>query len=125
MKLGTSVRFLFPTSPATHERFRSLLASMPKGAFIERPMGAYAPDEQARNLMEVATAARAAGLDALLTGDSHAANPAHAATFSPLPTVARLMSVTGDMPIGGVPLAPFSIPLLRSQLSVTLSASTF
>jgi len=34
MKLGTSVRFLFPTSPATHERFRSLLASMPKGAFI-------------------------------------------------------------------------------------------
>jgi hypothetical protein len=42
MKLGTSVRFLFPTSPATHERFRSLLASMPKGAFIERPMGAYA-----------------------------------------------------------------------------------
>jgi hypothetical protein len=26
MKLGTSVRFLFPTSPATHERFRSLLA---------------------------------------------------------------------------------------------------
>jgi hypothetical protein len=32
MKLGTSVRFLFPTSPAPHERFRSLLASMPKGA---------------------------------------------------------------------------------------------
>jgi len=27
LKLGTSVRFLFPTSPATHERFRSLLAS--------------------------------------------------------------------------------------------------
>jgi len=54
MKLGTSVRFLFPTSPATHERFRSILASMPKGAFIERPMGAYSPDEQARNLMEVA-----------------------------------------------------------------------
>src|SRR5216683_2497316 len=94
MKLGTSVRFLFPTSPATHERFRSILASMPKGAFIERPMGAYSPDEQARNLMEVASAARAAGLDALLTGDSHAANPAYAATFSPLPTVARLMIVT-------------------------------
>jgi len=35
MKLGTSLRFLFPTSPATHDRFRSLLASMPKGAFIE------------------------------------------------------------------------------------------
>src|SRR5262245_1018256 len=62
MRLGTSLRFLFPTSPATHDRFRSLLASMPKGTFIERPMGAYSPDEQARNLMEVAAAARAAGL---------------------------------------------------------------
>ena len=47
MKLGTSVRFVFPASPATHERFRSLLASRPKRAFIERPMGAYSPDEQA------------------------------------------------------------------------------
>lgn len=122
MKLGTSVRFLFPTSPATHERFRSLLASMPKGAFIERPMGAYAPDEQARNLMEVAAAARAAGLDALLTGDSHGANPAYAATFSPLPTVARLMSVTGDMPIGVVLLAPFYHPLLLAEQIGTLAA---
>ena len=57
MKFGTSLRFLFPTSPATHERFRSILASMPKGSFIERPMGAYSPDEQARNLMEVTSAA--------------------------------------------------------------------
>jgi len=122
MKLGTSLRFLFPTSPATHERFRSILTSMPKGAFIERPMGAYAPDEQARNLMEVASAARAAGLDALLTGDSHAANPAYAATFSPLPTVARLMSVTGDMPIGVVLLAPFYHPLLLAEQIGTLAA---
>ena len=59
MKLGTSVRFLFPTSPATHERFRGILASMPKGAFIERPLGAYSAEEQAGNLMEVASAARA------------------------------------------------------------------
>jgi alkanesulfonate monooxygenase SsuD/methylene tetrahydromethanopterin reductase-like flavin-dependent oxidoreductase (luciferase family) len=122
VKLGTSVRFLFPTSPATHERFRSLLASMPKGAFIERPMGAYAPDEQARNLMEVASAARAAGLDALLTGDSHVASPAYAATFSPLPTVARLMSVTGAMPIGMVLLAPFYHPLLLAEQIGTLAA---
>ena len=63
MKLGTSVHFLFPTSPATHEQIGSLLPSMPKGAFIERPMGAYSPDEQACNLMEVASAVRAAGLD--------------------------------------------------------------
>jgi alkanesulfonate monooxygenase SsuD/methylene tetrahydromethanopterin reductase-like flavin-dependent oxidoreductase (luciferase family) len=122
MKLGTSVRFLFPTSPATHERFRSVLATMPKGAFIERPMGAYSPDEQAGNLMAVASAARAAGLDALLTGDSHAADPAYAATFSPLPTVARLMSVTGEMPIGVVLLAPFYHPLLLAEQIGTLAA---
>src|SRR5499433_4275282 len=122
MKLGTSLRFLFPTSPATHERFRSILASMPKGAFIERPMGAYAPDEQARNLMEVAAAARAAGLDSLLTGDSHGANPGYAAAFSPLPTVARLMSVTGDMPIGVVLLAPFYHPVLLAEQIGTLAA---
>ena len=32
MKLGTSVRFLFPTSPATHERFRALA---PRTVLIE------------------------------------------------------------------------------------------
>jgi alkanesulfonate monooxygenase SsuD/methylene tetrahydromethanopterin reductase-like flavin-dependent oxidoreductase (luciferase family) len=122
MKLGTSVRFLFPTSPATHERFKSLLASLARGAFIERPMGAYTADEQARNLMEVAAAARAAGLDSLLTGDNHAGNPAYAATFSPLPTVARLMSVTGDMPVGLVLLAPFYHPLLLAEQIGTLAA---
>lgn len=122
MKLGTSVRFLFPTSPATHDRFRSILASMPKGAFLERPMGAYSADEQAKNLMEVASAARAAGLSALLTGDSHSANPAYAAAFSPLPTLARLMSVTGDMPVGVVLLAPFYHPLLLAEQIGTLAA---
>jgi alkanesulfonate monooxygenase SsuD/methylene tetrahydromethanopterin reductase-like flavin-dependent oxidoreductase (luciferase family) len=122
MKLGTSVRFLFPTSSATHERFKSLLASMPKGAFIERPMGAYTPEEQARNLMEVAAAARAAGLDGLLTGDSHGANPGYAAAFSPLPTLARLMSVTGDMPVGVVLLAPFYHPVLLAEQLGTLAA---
>jgi len=122
MKLGTSVRFLFPTSPATHDRFRSILASMPKGAFIERPLGAYAPHEQARNLMEVAAAARAAGLDALLTGDHHAGDPAYAATFSPVPTIARLMSATGAMPVGVVLLAPFYHPLLLAEQIGTLAA---
>ena len=122
MKLGTSLRFLFPTSPATHERFRSLLTSMPKGAFIERPMGAYSPEEQARNLMEVASAARAARLDALLTGDSHAAHPGYASAFSPLPTIARLMSVTADMPVGVVLLAPFYHPVLLAEQIGTLAA---
>ena len=122
MKFGTSLRFLFPTSPATHERFRQMLATMPPGAFIERPLGAYTAEEQARNLMEVASAARAAGLDALLTGDSHAGNPAYAATFSPLPTIARLMSVTGDMPVGVVMLAPFYHPVLLAEQIGTLAA---
>src|SRR5262244_4615708 len=122
MKLGTSLRFLFPTSPATHERFRSLLASMPKGGFIERPMGAYSAEEQARNLMEIAAAARAARLDALLTGDSHAAHPSYAASFSPVPTIARLMSVTGDMPVGVVLLAPFYHPVLLAEQLGTLAA---
>jgi alkanesulfonate monooxygenase SsuD/methylene tetrahydromethanopterin reductase-like flavin-dependent oxidoreductase (luciferase family) len=122
VKFGTSLRFLFPTSPATHERFRQMLATMPPGAFIERPMGAYTAEEQARNLMEVATAARAAGLDALLTGDSHAGNPAFAAPFSPLPTLARLMSVTGDMPVGVVLLAPFYQPILLAEQIGTLAA---
>src|SRR5260370_31822506 len=112
MRLGTSVRFLFPTSPATHERFRGLLASMPKGAFIERPMGAYAPEEQARNLMEVAAAARAAGLDGLLTGDSHGGNPGYAASFSPLPPVARLMTVTAHMPLRVALPPPLYHPVL-------------
>ncbi|MGH2586262.1 MAG: LLM class flavin-dependent oxidoreductase [Dehalococcoidia bacterium] len=122
MKLGTSLRFLFPTSPATHDRFRENLASMPPGAFIERPMGAYTAEEQARNLMEVAVAARAAGLDALLTGDNHAMNPGYAASFSPLPTIARLMSVTGDMPVGVVLLAPFYHPILLAEQIGTLAA---
>jgi len=122
VKLGTSLRFLFPTSPVTHERFRQILATMPPGAFIERPLGAYTAEEQARNLMEVAAAARVAGLDALLTGDNHVASPAYAATFSPLPTVARLMSVTGDMPVGVVLLAPFYHPVLLAEQIGTLAA---
>lgn len=122
MKFGTSLRFLFPTSPATHERFRQNLAAMPPGAFIERPMGAYTAEEQARNLIEVAAAARAAGLDALLTGDNHVMNPAYAASFSPLPTIARLMSVTGDMSVGVVMLAPFYHPLLLAEQIATLAA---
>src|SRR5438477_336388 len=64
----------------------------------------------------------AAGLDGLLTGDSHGGNPGYAATFSPLPTVARLMSVTGDMPIGVVLLAPFYHPVLLAEQIGTLAA---
>lgn len=122
MKFGTSLRFLFPTSERTHETFRGMLAAMPPGAFIERPMGAYTAAEQAQNLMEVAAAARAAGLDALLTGDNHGGNPAYASTFAPITTLPRLMSVTGDMPVGVVLLAPFYHPILLAEQIGTLAA---
>ena len=41
MKLGTSLRFLYPTGPQTYERFKEALAALPPGGFIERPMGAF------------------------------------------------------------------------------------
>src|SRR5262249_484171 len=59
---------------------------------------------------------------ALLTGDSHAAHPGYAAAFSPVPTIARLMSVTGDMPVGVVLLAPFYHPVLLAEQIGTLAA---
>ena len=58
MKLGTSLRFLFPTSSQTHEAFKRALAAAPPGSFIERPMGAYGTEEQARNSKHVASAAQ-------------------------------------------------------------------
>jgi alkanesulfonate monooxygenase SsuD/methylene tetrahydromethanopterin reductase-like flavin-dependent oxidoreductase (luciferase family) len=80
VKPGTSLHFLFPTSPQTHGAFRRALAP----------------------------AARAAGLDGLLVGDNHAVPAAYATCFAPMPSLARLMAVTGDMPVGMVLLAPFS-----------------
>ena len=122
MKLGTSLRFLFPTSPRTHDAFRQALAAAPAGSFIERPMGAYDTAEQARNWLEVAAAGRAAGLDGLLVGDNHAVTPGYANCFSPVPSIARLMAVTGDMPVGMVLLAPFYEPIVLAEQIGTLAA---
>jgi alkanesulfonate monooxygenase SsuD/methylene tetrahydromethanopterin reductase-like flavin-dependent oxidoreductase (luciferase family) len=122
MKLGTSLRFLFPTSPRTHEAFRQALAAAPAGSFIERPMGAYETAEQARNWLEVAAAARAAGLDGLLVGDNHAVAAGYANCFSPIPSIARMMAVTGDMPVGMVLLAPFYEPVVLAEQIGTLAA---
>ncbi len=66
MKLGTSLRFLYPTGPQTYERFKEALAALPSGGFIQRPMGAFDTAEQAHNVLEIAAAARDAGLDGLL-----------------------------------------------------------
>lgn len=122
MKLGTSLRFLYPTGPQTYERFKEILAALPPGGFIERPMGAFDTAEQARNALEVAAAARAAGLDGLLFGDNHAVPDSYANSFAPVPTVARLMAVTGAMPVGMVLLAPFYQPIVLAEQIGTLAA---
>src|SRR5262245_57775943 len=122
MKLGTSLRFLFPTGPQTLAVFKQMLASAPPGSFIERPMGAFDTAEQARNLLEVAAAARDAGLDCLLTGDNHGVPAAFANCFSPIPTAARLGAVTGAMALGVVLLAPFYHPVLLAEQLGTLAA---
>ena len=122
MKLGTSLRFLYPTGPQTYALFKRALDAMPPGGFIERPMGAFDTAQQARNVLEVAAAARSAGLDTLLFGDNHAVPAAFANSFSPVPTVARLLSVTGAMQVGMVLLAPFYEPIVLAEQLGTLAA---
>src|SRR5262249_9631416 len=121
MKLGTSLRFLYPTGPQTYERFKEALAALPLGGFIERPMGAFETATQAHQVLEVA-AARAAGFDGLLFGDSHAVPASYANAFAPVPTVARLLAVTGTMPVGMVLLAPFYQPIVLAEQLGTLAA---
>ena len=41
IKLGTSLRFIYLTSSDTYQRFKEILAALPPGGFIERPMGAF------------------------------------------------------------------------------------
>ncbi len=122
MKLGTSLRFLFPAGPQTYAQFKQTLAAMPPGSFVERPLGAFDTAEQAHNLLEVAAAARAAGLDGLLVGDNHAVPAGYANCFSPLPTLARLLAEMGAMPAGVVLLAPFYHPVLLAEQIGTLAA---
>ncbi|MGH7290413.1 MAG: LLM class flavin-dependent oxidoreductase, partial [Myxococcota bacterium] len=122
MKLGTSLRFLYPTGPHTHALFKQMLATLPPGSFIERPMGATDTGEQARNVLEIGAAARAAGLDSLLYGDNHAVPAAFANSFAPIPTLARLGAVTGAMTLGVVLLAPFYHPILLAEQLGTLAA---
>src|SRR5262252_1466840 len=122
MKLGTSLRFLYPTGPQTYERFTEALAALPPGGFIERPMGAFETATQAHQVLEVAAAARAAGCDGLLFGDSHAVPASYANAFAPVPTVARLLAVTGTMPVGMMLLAPFYQPIVLAEQLGTLAA---
>ena len=94
MKLGTSLRFVFPNSPNTLAMYQRIVASLPPGAFIERPMGRRIGSlEQTKNLLEVARAAREANLWSLLVGDNHSVDPSYANCFSPIPTIARLSAL--------------------------------
>jgi len=122
MKLGTSLRFLFPTGEQTYPQFRRLLDAMPPGGFAERPMGAFDAGEQASNVLELAETAFTAGLDGLLFGDTHAVPASYANAFSPVPTLGRLMAATGDMPVGMVLLAPFYQPIVLAEQICTLAA---
>ncbi len=124
MRLGTSLRFMFPTSTETLPAFQRTLAAAAPGTFLERPMGAFDTGEQARNLLEIASAARAAGMDGLLWGDNHAMSPSYANIFQPVPTLARMTAVTGEMSVGFVLLAPFYHPLLLAEQIGTICAFT-
>jgi len=122
MRIGTSLRFLFPAGPQTLAMYQSISAALPPGSFIERPMGDADVGRQADNLVDIARAARAAGLWGLLVGDNHAIPPQYATAFQPVPTIARLSAETGSMMLGMVLLAPFYHPLLLAEQVGTLGA---
>ena len=122
MRIGTSLRFLFPAGPQTLAMYQAMAAAAPPDAFTDRPMGADDVVSQARHLVEVARAARASGLWGLLVGDNHAMPPQYANVFQPVPTIARLSADTGPMMVGMVLLAPFYHPLLLAEQIATLSA---
>jgi alkanesulfonate monooxygenase SsuD/methylene tetrahydromethanopterin reductase-like flavin-dependent oxidoreductase (luciferase family) len=122
VKVGTSLRFFFPAGPQTLGIYQRLAAAAPPGSFMERPMGSSDVAEQARNLIEVAAAARRAKLWCLLVGDNHSAPPAYGTMFQPVPTIARLSAETGPLSIGMVLLAPFYHPLLLAEQIGTLGA---
>ncbi len=122
MKVGTSLRFLFPAGPQTLAMYQAITAALPPGAFTDRPMGDFDVSRQAQNLVEIAQAARSSNLWGLLVGDNHAIPPQYANMFQPVPTIARLSAETGPMMLGMVLLAPFYHPLLLAEQIGTLSA---
>lgn len=122
MKLGTSLRFVFPTSENTLPMYQEMVASLPPGAFVERPMGPVTTEEQARHLLEVSQAAADAGLWAVLVGDNHNVPAIYANCFQPVPTIARLTAVTATLDVGAVLLAPFYDPLLLAEQISTIAA---
>jgi alkanesulfonate monooxygenase SsuD/methylene tetrahydromethanopterin reductase-like flavin-dependent oxidoreductase (luciferase family) len=118
MELGASLRFVYPTD-SQHVDFQREERNLPPGGFLQTPQEDFRPKRQAVNFLQAAKAVNEAGMDLLLVGDRHAV-PINA--FSPIPLLARLMAVTGSMPVGCLFLAPFYQPILLAEQLGTLSA---
>jgi alkanesulfonate monooxygenase SsuD/methylene tetrahydromethanopterin reductase-like flavin-dependent oxidoreductase (luciferase family) len=119
MQLGTSLRFVFPTGPEVVELFHQMARNLPPGGFMDNPSGSFDTGEQARNLVEVAQAVAAADLDLLLLGERHNV-PTN--VFQPIPTLGRLLAHTGQVPVGGLFLAPFHQPIRLAEDLAALAA---
>jgi alkanesulfonate monooxygenase SsuD/methylene tetrahydromethanopterin reductase-like flavin-dependent oxidoreductase (luciferase family) len=91
-----------------------------RGEFSDIPLGEPDTRLQAAQLLEIGAVAAEAGLDFLMVGDGHVS--ADANIFAPTPTLARLLAVTGDMPVGLLYLAPFHHPIIAAEQIGTLAA---
>lgn len=118
MELGASLRFVYPTDREEVD-FQREERNLPPGGFLVTRTEDFRPKRQAANFVDAAKAVHDAGMDLLLVGDRHAV-PINA--FSPIPLLARLMAVTGSMPVGCLFLAPFYNPILLAEQLGTLSA---
>lgn len=72
-----------------------------------------------RQLVERARAIRAAGLDSLFVGDHHNTAGHY---FQNVPTIARLLAESGEMPVGALFLLPLWHPVLMAEQVGTLAA---
>lgn len=118
MRLGTSLRFIFPNGSHSLKLHKAVV--VPRGEFADIPLGVHDTRTQAQHLLELAAAAADAHFDFLMVGDSHAVP--HANFFAPTPTLARMLAVTGDMPVGLFYLAPFHHPVIAAEQAGTLAA---
>jgi alkanesulfonate monooxygenase SsuD/methylene tetrahydromethanopterin reductase-like flavin-dependent oxidoreductase (luciferase family) len=118
MELGASLRFVYPTDRQEVD-FQREERNLPPGGFLDTRAEEFRPKLQAANFLQAAKAVHDAGMDLLLVGDRHAV-PIN--SFSPIPLLARLMAVTGSMPVGCLFLAPFYHPILLAEQLGTLSA---
>lgn len=118
MRLGNSLRFLYANGDHSLKIYREQV--VPRGEFSDVPLGVYDVRAQAEHLLELASTTADAGFDFLMVGDGHAAG--HANVFAPTPTLARMLAVTGDMPVGLLYLAPFHHPVIAAEQVGTLAA---